>query len=175
MSIFSAIGKWFKGTTQEVIDVVDPVEMSACACGGQCTCGDSSQQETVSFATVTGEDSRVVEDVVTDIQEEIAAVVETVVEEAEKVAEVVSDVTEETTELTEEIIAAADKADYEMIEAIRQDNKEEVQLTLPLEQSLAQNPVEEAVQETPKATATVSKPKAKRVRKPKKSRAKRKK
>ena len=133
MSIFSAIGKWFKGTTQEVIDVVDPVEesvcacggqctcgdssqveMSACACGGQCTCGDSSQQETVSFATVTGEDSRAIQDVLKDTQEEIAAVADVVIEEAEKVAEVV----EEQKTLSAETIAAADKVAADLIEEV---------------------------------------------------------
>jgi len=117
MSLFSAISKWFNpGKTQEILDVIDPVKESTCACGGQCTCGDSSQREPVATASVTGEDSRVMTDILKEVQEEVTAVVDVVVEEAEKVAEVVVDEVEEVTELTEEVIAAADEAAAKMLE-----------------------------------------------------------
>jgi len=102
MGIFGAIVGWFKVSPSPV-----STEETVCACGGQCTCGDSSQQELVAMAPVTEEEPRVY------TQEEITGVVNTVVEEAEKIAEAV---VEERETLSEEVIAAADAAAAAMLE-----------------------------------------------------------
>ena len=102
MSIFSAISEWFKDSPPPVAE-----EEMGCACGNQCTCGNSSQQEPVAISPVTEEDTQV------ETQEEITVGVNTVVEEIEKIAEVV---VEEKETLSDEVIAAADAAAAVMLE-----------------------------------------------------------
>jgi hypothetical protein len=150
MSIFSAMAGWFKGDPYSV-----PDEEAICACGGKCACEDSLQQESIVTTSVTEDNIRVY------TQEEISSVVDTVVEEAEKIAEAAIEETKDVSGLTEEVIAAADKAAFDMLQEVRKGK--EVQLPLPLEH------------EQPEVPTTVSPPKAKRVQKAKNPKAKRKK